>query len=72
MISTRKCFAMNTRWLVISAFLLIMTTASAIEGVSDAGENKRDSNIPLNGKQVSKNRTADPMNQDYCVDTELE
>lgn len=62
MISTKKCFEMNSRWLVISAFLLIVTTALAIEGVSDAADNTRDSNIPLNGAQVSENRTADPMN----------
>lgn len=50
MISTRKwsaCVAIS-RWLVISVFLLIVTTASAV-GVSNAADNKQANNFQMNG-----------------------
>lgn len=50
MISTRKCSACVaiSRWLVISVFLLIVTTASAV-GVSNAADTKQANNFQMNG-----------------------
>lgn len=76
MISTKKCsaYVANSRWLVVSAFLLIMTTSAAI-GESNARDNKPVTDSQSNGasnddSQVSAHRqtslTADPMD---CVDS---
>lgn len=64
MISTRKCGACvtNSRWLVIGAFLLILITASAID-VSNAKDNKQDSNSQLNGASNDNLQVSERPNQ---------
>lgn len=66
MISTRKCSACVaiSRWLVISVFLLIVTTASAV-GVSNAADSKQANNFQMNGASNDDLRVSADHNSWY-------